>query len=637
MILSIAATLLLACLAMAPGWVLVRGRAQRPGMAAAAMAASLTVVMLVTALLGIATKAVAGLSLPALSLIAVGIVATAGAQLGARRIAVGASTPRSAPVFEWQGLALGVIFLAYGFFVHWLAVREGPGGALLVHGWYNADWFKHLGHVSAIANFGVPAVDNFNRADPLYYYWLSYVLPAAGLAIGNDGWSALAAANSVLVLLFGSVFYGVLRQTGAARNIALLIGVIALFASAPTSFLYQLVAGIGLDGILNFPAAPKGPGLMTLSQYIPQHLLAIVALLGWFLLKDDGRLRWLALAALVPVMAISVLLGAVVLLAYGLYRLWSGRLQAVPELVAMVILSGLIVVVFQVVQIGNVDSAIESPLLVNERPDLPLMTRIIASVNLVLGTVGVPFLIAVLGLYYWRPSESAKIEVKGFAVALIAAALLAAVAVEIVMTERLAIETRIRAVNLPALANAIIGVFLFDRVWRVGGRQRALGVAVLIAVVLVALPSAGLRTAWHGRMGDSFTTEIPRDDRAVLAAMRERTAKTAIVLQYPEPPVLAPDRGDDAWAAIIGQRAVTASLRATDYPLAKPRIEAAERFFAGAPEPIAPEVDLVYLSRVLHPDSYAAVLARMDAEPGFERLACYADACLFQRRESSRP
>ena len=622
----------MALLAMTPGWLMVRDRATHPGMIAAALTASLTVTMLVTALIGIGTHALFGVSLPALSFAIVAIAASLFA------LAVTRNDKIAKPVFEWQEVVLGAIFLAYGFFVHFIAVKEGADGEMLIHGWYNADWFKHLGHVAAIANFGLPAADNFNQGDPLYYYWLNYVLPAAGVAIGNHGWAALATANSLLVMLFGSIFYGVLRHTGATRNIVLLIGVIALFASAPISFVYQIVAGIGIEGIMNFPAAPKGPGLMTLSQYIPQHLLAIMVLLGWFLLKDDRRLSFLALAALVPAMAISVLLGAVVLLAYGLYRLWSGRISAIPELAIMVIGSGLVVLVFQVVQIGNVDSAIESPLLTNEALDLPLAQRIFDSVNQVIGNVGLPFLISVFALYSWRPSEIQERRAKEFAIALIAAAILAAIAVEIVMTQRLAIETRIRVVNLPAIANAIIGVSLFHVFWHGDdARRRIIAVAVLVLLVLVALPSAAMRTAWHGKMGDSFTTTIPADDREVLRVLREGTPRTTIVLQYPEPPLLAPEPGHDAWASVLGQRAVTASLRATDYPLAQPRIEAAQRFFAGEAEPIAAEVDAVYLSRILHPESYDALVRRMEREAAFETLACYADACLFQRLDNSNP
>lgn len=628
MILSVVATTLIALLAMAPGWIMMRGRVTGPGMVSAAMAASLSVVMLVTALIGIGAFAVAGIALPALSMVPVSI---AGLVL-AWQFQRGQSNVRSG--FEWQGIVFGCVFLAYGFFVQSIAVRIGSDGTLMVHGWFNADWFKHLGHVSAIANFGIPARDNFNQADLLHYYWMSYILPSSGVAIGQHAWSALIAANSVLVMAFGSIFYGILRKAGMTPWTALFIGLVALFASAPISFVYQAFFGIGLEGILNYPAAPKGPALLALSQYVPQHLLAIIALLGWFLLKDDRHLRWLALAGLVPAMAVSVLLGALALLAYGIYRLWTGRVRAIPELAAMVILSGLLVVVFQVVQIGNVDSAIESPLLTNEGPDLPIVQRVVDGVYQLVGNVGLPFLIAILGLYYWKPEEPDAQQSKVFAVALIVASVLGVIGAEVALTERLSIETWIRAVNLPGIANAIVCGMLFQAAWHANNEKRLMAAATLALVVIVAMPSTILRTAWHGRMGDAFTTLIPRDDLRLLATMRERTERSSIVLQFPEPPLLAQDRGDDAWAAILGQRAVTASLRATDYPAAAPRIASAERFFSGEDEAISEKITLVYLSRALHPETYDRLLQRMDSEPSFTRLDCYADACLFQRREN---
>lgn len=628
-ILSVVATLAIALLAMAPGWLLMRGRASAVGMVSAAMAASLTVSMLVTALLGIAVHLVTGSSIPALSIVPVSLLLIGAAHYRYRPV-----NPGTTPI-EWQGLAIGLAFLLYGLFVQFLAVRPGDDGALIIHGWFNADWFKHLGHVSALGNFGVPAVDNFNRADTLHYYWLSYILPGAGLAVGNDGWSALAAANSILVMLFGSVFYGVLRHSGASRTVALLIGLVALFASAPISFVYQLAFGIGIEGVLNFPAAPKGPALLTLSQYIPQHLLVIILLLGWFLLREERTARLLSLAALASVMTISTLLGAVSLIAYGLHRLWTGRMRAVPELVTMVLLSGALVLILQVLQVGNFGSAIDSPLLTNETIQQPLHSRIIASLDLVIGNVGLPFLVAAMGLYYWRPVEHSSQDAKVFAIALILSSLIAAIAVEIALTERLAIETRIRAVNLPAIANAIVGCWVFSALWAAGNQKRIVAAAGLAIIVLVALPSAVLRTSWHGRIGDDFTTEISSDDMAVLSTMREETDPRAIVLQYPEPPVLALERGGDAWAAILGQRAVTGNLRATDYQAAEPRIASAERFFAGRAEPIASEVDLVYLSRSLHPGSYELLRERMSADPYFTTVSCLSDACLFQRLDNS--
>lgn len=630
MIASIAATLLLTLLAMAPGWLMARGRDLEPGMASAAMAASLSVAMLLTALIGILLNAVLGLVTPT---IALGPVSLGLCFLALARYKSGSVGKVNV---EWQGIALGAIFLVYGFYVEWLAVVPGESGELTVHGWYNADWFKHLGHVAALANFGIPAVDNFNQADPLHYYWLSYILPGAGTAIGNDGWSALSTANTILVFLFGSVFYGTLRKCGVSPAIALAIGTVALFVTAPFSFVYQALFGIGIEGVLNYPAAPKGPALLTLSQYIPQHLLVLILLLGWFLLKDEKRdLRMLSLAGFAPAMAISILLGAVSLLVYGLHRLWSGRLRAVPELSIMVLASCLLVVLLQVLNFGNLDSAMESPLLTNATANLPIYQRIVNSLSDVIGTAGLPFLLAILGLYFWKPDSEELGQAKIFTCSLFVASIMATIAVEFVMNERLAIENRIRVVNLLGIGNAIVGSWWFAKLWKEGAREKVIAAAVVALAIAMALPSAGIRTAWHGRIGDKFTTVISRDDLAVLKTMRTSTDRRAVLLQYPEAPLLAQERGDDVWGAILGQRAVTASLRATDFPSAVPRIEHAEKFFAGENVPIPRAVDLVYLSRARHPETYEDLLQRMGQDSDFARSTCYEDACLFVRRAIS--
>ena len=634
MILSIFATVVIALLAMAPGYILMREREPLPGQLSAAMAASLVVSMLLASLVGIAAYAAFEIRLPALTIVAVAVaMITAAKFIEQRKAPEKAHTVR--PIFEWEGLALGLVFLAYGLAVQATAVRIASDGALMVHGSFNADWFKHLGHVAAISNYGVPAVDQFNRAEPLHYYWLSYVLPAAGASIGNGVWPALNAANGIYVLLFCSALYGLLRHANASRRVALIAGFLALFITAPLSVLYQSLFGMGLEALMDYPAAPRGAALLTLAKYIPQHMLAITLVMAWFLLKSDRRLVGLSLLALASAMTVSVLLGAIVLLAYGLYRLQEGRSSAIKELVLMVLLSGILVLVFEVVKVGNVDSAIESPLLSNSRPDLPLGDRIAASIrNLALG-LGWMFFVSLAGLYFWRPESTTSQQSKRFGAALIVASITFVIAAEILLAERLSIETKIRAVIPPGVGIAIIcGGWLQSLVGK-GTKSRVSATIAIIVLTCLALPGLYVRTAWHGRIGDSQTTIIPEADLEVLRALKNETPRQTITLQYPEPPVLAFGGGRDAWAAILGQRAVTASLRATDYPSAVDNIESAERFFAAQGEPIAEYVDAVYLSRILHPKTYDALLQRMETEIGFAKVECYADACLFARRAAS--
>ncbi len=632
MIISFAATLFLAVLGMVPGWLLMGRKTGKPGQMAGALAASLVVTMLVTALLGIGWQFATGMQASVLLYIP---IALAGIAVAWRVTAKRAPSMQSAPM-EWHGLALGAIFLAYGLGVQALAVRETAEGALLVHGWYNADWFKHLGHVNALSSFGLPARDMFHQAEPLYYYWLSYVLPGAGTAIGNDAWAALNATNSLFTLLFGCVFYGVIRLSGARPALSLGIGLLALFISAPISFVQEMIFGIGLEGILALDQAPKGPAMLTMSQYIPQHMLVLTLLLGWILLdRDDARaprsLVMVALAALASAMTISVLLGAMVLGVYGFLQLMRHRFAALPETAILAVLSIALVLAFQVIQIGNPASAIESPLLTNEVVTAPWFIRGINAVVIILSNVGVPTLVTIFMLLRWKPTEQPEVLAKQIVAVLLLVTILATFVTEAALTSRLALETRIRATNLPAIANAIAGAWLVLTLWQRDRRTQLMTVAVVALLVALALPSAIIRTWWHGRIGDNFTTTVPRDDRLLLAYMARETDRQAIVFQYPEPPILAPERGDDSWSAILGGRAVTGSLRATDYPLAAPRIAIAEEFFAGGNVAIPEEASLVYLSRALHSASYDALLEKMRLAKNWREAACYTDACLFER------
>ncbi len=631
MIATVLVTAAIAALAMLPGVLLMRGSKPQVGQWAAAATASLVATMLATALIG-ELSALAGLGqVPAAAMIAVALLGTAGAAWLTR------GRPWHGEPLEWQGAALVAVFAGFAILSEALAVREDASGALLIHAWYNADWFKHLGHVAALADFGVPARDAFNNAEPLHYYWLSYVLPGAGAALGGDNWAALETANTIVTALFCLTLYGTIRTATSSRTASLVAGTLGLFVCAPLSFVRYFLSGGGLEALLSGPSAPKGPALLTLSQYVPQHTLTIAVFLAWLLLNLPERsgmrpVRLLALTALASAMTLSTLLGAMVLAAYGLIALWERRARAIPEVAAMAVVSGLLVLALGVIMLNHPGSAIESPLLANPPDPRPWPIREGASLIEVVGDLGPPLLVALFVLRHWRPAEARSTYVWRTAIVLMVVGVAAALVAEL-LTARLAIETRIRLVNLPAIAVAMIGAWAIAHWWNAGSRARLAVVATLAALVLLALPSAVIRTIWHWQIGDRYTTAVPRDDRAALAYLKRESRPTAIVWQYPEPPLLARPGGGDAWAVVLGGRTVTGSQRATDYASAVPRIVLAQRFFAGEPVAIPPAASWVYLSRALHPASYDALVARMAADPAWRRRACYADACLFERLE----
>ena len=158
--------------------------------------------------------------------------------------------------------------------------------------------------------------------------------------------------------------------------------------------------------------------------------------------------------------------------------------------------------------------------------------------------------------------------------------------------------------------------------------------AMVVALTLIALPCAYIRTAWMTNFSDEHTTFVPLDDRRALEALRERSEPADLVWQYPEPPLFSRQRGGDNWSVVLAGRAVPNSERATDYAAAAPAIEASEKWFAGEDVLLPDAIDWVYLSRVLHPETYDDLVLLMRQDRGFREGACYPNACIFGRSSS---
>jgi hypothetical protein len=632
-------TLALAVMAMAPGALLSRKSSASAGVLAAACTASLIGVMLLTALLG-CIASLAGATLPSWSMAVVsllGIAAVFWSESGPwfRRI-VRLDVDWSATVFAGLLVAFGLISLAIG-------VREGEDGSLWVHSWYNADWFKHLGHVHALANFGVPAQDIFNNQRPLHYYWLSYLLPGAATSLSGDAWVAISTANAIVVVLFAYLFVGIIRLAVPDKITATTAALLATLLCAPMGFFFFFfLGGNTLQDFFATGNSPSGSALLVAAQVIPQHTLALCALLAWLVANAprsgaSPALRTATLVALAAVPAISTLLGATLLTSYGLLRLWRGRIGAIPELAAMAVASAAVVILLRVIQIGNFESAIESPLLTNPIDPRPGHVLAIAGLLKVISLVGLPMLLAAFAFLRWKPEDERSTYARDAAVALVIGSFAIVMLTQILLTERLAAETFIRAAIPLSIGAATPLAWAMSRAWSKGPLNRMAVVGILSVASALALPSLYARMAWFGNIGDSYTTHIPTDDRRVLRVLREESGPRDTVWQYPEKPLVGTPPGGDSWSAILAGRAVPNSERATDYPAALPYIRLSERWFGGEVVPIPAGMDWVYLSRALHPASYDRLAERMKRDPAWTLRRCYPDACVFSRRHSTRP
>ena len=620
MVFSTLLTLALGALSCIPGLLLTRAFAAAPGLRAAAACASFVVCLLVTALIGAAWAALNRGDLPAVAMAPVALVLTAGALLSRRgRLSAGG--------FEWQGWAYAAAMVAYGLLAMWLAIRLTPDGSLSIHSYYNADGFKHLGHVHALANFGVPARDLFGSAEPLHYYWLFYILPGAGTLLGGNAWAALCAANVFVCTLFALTFYGVVRMTGASANQSLVAVLLGTLVSAPLTHTGALFGAASFAEVLDMSEAPE-PALLMIPQVIPQHALVLTLLLGWAIVthhaSSDRALRLLSLAALSASLVISTLLGAMCLLAYGLLTIWSRGMRAAPQPALVGAVAGLLLLVLGVLPesaaAGNAGPVAEDAWYV----------RSLSGVLRLAGMVGAPLLVTAFLLRYWR-ADGPAVHAKRLAICLAVAAFGMVIVTQALLPQRIAIEFLIRARLMVAIALAIAGGWFIAVFYSRDLKARRTVVLVLAALALPALAAFTIRTAWLGNHGDRFTTTIPAADLAALSTLRKASEPRAMVWQYPERPKAASPSGDDVWSVAIAGRAVPHSSRSTNKSITTPYAAQLRRFFAGDDEALPSMVDWVYLSRKLHPQSYDALLAAMRGKAGWHEEACYREACLFSR------
>ncbi len=620
-------------LAIAPGFVLCGTARRSIGSLAAIATASLVVAMLATALLGVAADALFGHSLPAITLLPASLALLAGAILVKGRPRLGR------PDIEWQAIAAAALFAGYGVFAYWMALDRTADGSLLIHAWYNADWFKHVSHVNGLANFGVPARDIFNGAGPLHYYWLSYVLPGAATAIGGDAWTAIYLANLAYVSLLALSFYGLVRAGGAPASIAAFLVILATIVTGRIEIWISLLIPNGIQILLANPIAPPEPALVSLALYIPQHALALGLLLGWAtiaLLPDteDRRARRLVLIALAAVMTVSTLFGAMLLGIYGIVELARRRLAAVPELGAMAIASVLLVVLLGVFKLSDPTSAVGSKVDAGSIAAHPAMLAVAYGWLKTLATaLGLTLLAGLYALFKLRPATPLQGRLRIFCGAMIVLPFLFLALVGALFGNGIAYEVYLRGLNPPAIAFGILGGWALSEALAGGVRQRNLVFGACAALVLIGLPAATIRELWHGQLSDSFTTTVPADDLAVLATLKAKTPRDTMVWQYPEDAFLAEEPGRDLWGPIFGGRALLASGRATDMAATAPLIALQKRYFAGEDVPIPARAGAVYLSRTLHPESYDALVARLKGNPTWLARDCRVSACLFLRRD----
>lgn len=544
------------------------------------------------------------------------------------------------PDFEWQSLLPSAFAIAISVYCYAIGYAPQSDGSLDVHSWYNADWFKHLGHAHAVSNLGLPARDIFAGGEPLHYYWLFYVIPAAASALNGDAAGSLYWVNHIVTGLFWILLYGVLRRTGASPWQSGLLGMAGCIIFSAQGTIFWIRTGLSMqEFIASFQ--PSGPVLISLGLYIPQHTMMLAILLAWSLIdyldepQPIGGLRILTLAALASAGAVSTMFGAICLVIYGLTRM--AKLQKatwkpiIAELAIVGIASIAVIFFLRILDPGLGGNAISSPLFETETTDLAFHQRLLVTTLSALATLGPAFLIGIALLSRWNRKRGAGYDpLLIFAAFMLVIGFAGTILPEALMDNlRVAREVRLRAAY-PAAIGALIALAWAMAQIQSGNFKARTIYAILGACTLLALPSAILRVQWHGTKGPEFFTHVPADDIRTLDYLAQHSTADSIIWQFPEAPELA-DGSDDTWVPILAGRMIAASLRATDYPKTAPRLAAMERFFNGSNEPIDARVSWVYLSRQLHPASYEMLVARMSNDTGWKKAYCLRDACLFKR------
>ena len=247
-----------------------------------------------------------GLASPAAVLLAPGALYLFG------RLAAGRG-PRAAPSSEAAGdrpwLAFSLLFVVGLTALPFLHVGTEVPGGFAYRAYFSADLMTHLSVVGELQKGAFPPENPFYAGEPLGYYWLVFLFPAA---LGR--WTSNQGALLGLYLASGFLFAGLLfhagRRLGLSGSRAFLLTVVAIGAVGYDG-LFALVGrepwtDMNVDAFARWVFGLTSlDGLQRAVLYTPQHLFSYSLLVVLILLVVDGEPRTARSASLA-----GVLLGA---------------------------------------------------------------------------------------------------------------------------------------------------------------------------------------------------------------------------------------------------------------------------------------------------------------------------------------
>lgn len=619
-----------------PGMVLISSSVREIWVYVAAAISSQALVILTSALISLLLPAQNILLL--VSIVSVGWLGVALRLRPKRKI-------QEAVKFERWALFVPLIATVTAAYITYGAITV-ENGDLIVKAWFNADGFKHLGHVNAITHLGLPARDIFGGGERLAYYWFFYVIPASGAVLHGHTAEALVAAGLVQTFAFWILIYGLLRMAGVDQKWANILSSIAWLSLSPDGLtalaaldwnVLRTIETVNVEGMNS--ELLNGSTLFRLSLYIPQHQFMLAGLLAWgliFSLEDQG-LKWIKRLSLGPLIcagAISTLFGMACLVIYGLTRIFDDRIgirARVIEIATVGLLALAIPLLFQVVGMAE-DSGLSSPIFSSGDQEHGWLARFILALPGIFALYGVS-LLGLVGLYRFKGQAVQSLTMKPlyiFSAVLTLGGIAIMLATVFVDNQRIALEAQLRMSLLPFAGLTIATAWLI--VSDPEKKQRfcdakILRYAIIFAAIGLATPV--LDGFWHVARSDRWALTIPADDLSVLKAIKRQTPQEAIILQYPELPFVS--QGRDVWVAVVGERIVFSSPRSTHWGEQQGRVDAIEAFFRGTGDLPEGDFDYIYLSRALHPTSYDLLKRRLTASGLWKARQCNANACLLER------
>lgn len=477
----------------------------------------------------------------------------------------------------WAVLAM--IFLPYVF------VGADTSQGFAYRPFFQADFFKHMGHTYAVTHGELPPVDLFSCRGSLHYYWLAYLMPAAAVTI--SGASATAQEALLLVGLAQTVLLALLLFT-AARALS---GSPKAAAAATTLGFLCLT----LDGLLFLVKGARfrlrNPGveidwnpeamdltwtlglghldvnsLHRLCLYVQQHQLAVVFFVAWIVLVTLPKTErvWtitLAKALLVlPLYGTSFLVGAVATTVVIFTELSAARKSGNWSDATLTILCTLLSAwYFFGTGMAAGRAQVGVPVLDSS---LTVLERLVSAISLPLGVVSNWGVLAVLGLWgAWLLSRDHSLTFRARTLVPLTVLITTGTFLvgELLLSPKLQFEVELKTSYVASVALVLGASVIFSRTKTLWQRHRkTLSICIVLAVLGLSTPV--LDILWHCKISGSTTTVVPAGDMEALAWIRGETPRQSIFQCYP----YRHFDDIDVWVPIFAGRRIIASPRGSN-------------------------------------------------------------------------